>query len=246
MDGVVVDSRPSVILTTCKTRAGCSGGALIDPELFQVIGLHTYGVSVKVKLSDVIWQNGVDVQVAGASILSQSKWLDYKVSDFLKGSEEAEKFKHTVRTMSFIYRLIPQEDGFKLNPTLKIAHNVTVKQAFEKFAQDPILKPIIEMNRDLGGKSGKIGINKMDMVRRYSNALSSIRDSYTLQRNETTKCLAPYYQIKFQLFGFYELGDSCHKNLEDAQKWFQKKSEVGGAMPVGKWFNLTPIDQIGK
>jgi hypothetical protein len=246
LDGVVTAASNTVIQSTCKTRPGSSGGALIDPDTFEVIGLNTFGISGAIKLADAIWQQGVDENVAGASILSTAKWIDMKAADFLQGSEVAMRFRDTVRMLAFIYTLVPQEDGFKIDPSNQFAANLTFEQAFDKFSQDPILRPVIDLNRRLAGRGGNIGINKMEMVRIYATALVQIRASYAQQRQELTAGLAPYYRIDFQQSGFYEVGDWCYKSLEDAQKWFQQKSRLGGTMPVGRWFNLAPLSEIGK
>jgi hypothetical protein len=246
LEGAVTAASGFIIQSTCKTRPGCSGGALIDPITFDAVGLHTFGVSGTLKLSDAVWQQGVDEKVAGASILSRAKWIDMKAADFLRGSEIATQFRDTVRMISFIYTLVPQEDGFKLDTGNRFAASITFEQAFEKYSRDPILKPVIELNRRLASGNGSIGTNKMEMVRIYANALANIRGSYAKQRHGLISSLPPYYLIGFEQSGFYEVGDWCHKGLEDAQSWFQQKSKVGGAMPVGRWFNLAPLSEIGK
>lgn len=246
LEGVVTASSDTITQSTCKTRRGCSGGALIDPESFEVIGLHTFGISGTLKLSDAIWQQGIDEKVAGASVLSRAKWIDMKAADFLRGSEVAMKFRDTVRMLAFIHTLVPQEDGFKIDPSNQFAANLTFEQAFDRFSQDPILRPVIDLNRRLAGRGGNIGINKMEMVRIYADALVRSRESYAQQRQQLTAALPPYYRIGFQQSGFYEVGDWCHKSLDDAQMWFQQKSKLGGTMPVGRWFNLAPLSEIGK
>lgn len=245
MEGAVTAASDFIIQSTCQTRPGCSGGALIAPDTYEVIGLHTFGVSGTIKLADAIWQQGIDEKVAGASVLQRAKWIDMKASDFLRGSDVAMQFRDTVRMLAFIYTLVPQEDGFKINPNDTIAAIVTFEQAFEKFSRDPILKPVIELNRKLAGRGGNIGINKMEMVKIYSDALTKIRQSYSSQREELISALPPYYLINFEQSGFYEVGDWCNNNLKDAQSWFQNKSKLGGTMPVGRWFNLTPLSEFG-
>lgn len=242
--GRVTAVSDKVIQSTCKTQSGCSGGALIDPDSFEVVGLHTFGIHGTIKLSDAIWQQGVDEKVAGASILKDVKWVRMNAADFLKGSEVAMQFRDTVRMLAFVYALVPQENGFKVDPSNDFAANLTFEQAFDRFDNDPILRPVINLNRKLAGRGGNIGINNMELVRIYAKALTAIRASYHKQRKVLIAALPPYYLISFEQSGFYEVGDFCFQGLGDAQKWFANKSKLGGTMPVGRWLNLKPLSEI--
>lgn len=244
--GNVTTISKTIIQSTCNTVGGSSGGVLLDPNSFEVIGLHTFGIPGNIKLTDAIWQFGVDEKVAGASILHNVKWIDMNVGDFLKGSEVAMKFRDTVRMLSFIYFLVPQEDGYKLDPANTFAANLTFEQGFNHFEKDPLLAPVIALNKKLAAHSGNIGINKMDLVRVYARSLSGIRASYTEQKQKLIGGLAPYYLIDFEQSGFYEVGDYCHEGLGEAESWFVKKSKVGGTMPVGKWYNLKSLSDINQ
>jgi hypothetical protein len=244
--GDVTAASKMIIQSTCKTEPGSSGGALLDPESFEVVGLNTFGISGKVKLTDAIWQQGVDERVAGAAILDSVTWIDMNAANFLNGSDVAMRFRDTVRMLALIYTLVPQEGGFKIDLNNRFAANLTFEQAFNRFKNDPVFRPVVGLNQRLAGRGGNIGVNNMELVKIYANALTEIRDSYRKQREVLTAALPPYFLIDFEESGFYEVGDWCHLGLADAQVWFQQKSKLGGTMPVGCWLNLKPLSELGK
>jgi hypothetical protein len=246
LEGHVTAVSRHVIQSTCKTKPGCSGGALIDPDTFEVLGLHTFGINGATELVDAIWQEGVDEKVAGASILANADWIDIKAADFLKGNNMATEFKDTVRMLVFIYNLVPQEGGFKVDSSNELATGVTIDDAIQKLSHLFVMKPVIDLNKRLAGKDGNIGVNNMEMVRIYAHAIARIRDSYMRLKTEVFSNMPPYHQVALQQSGFCEVGDWCHDGLKEAELWFERKGSVGGTMPVGKWFNLTPMSELGK
>jgi|GEM_PF-2414788 len=246
LDGNVTAISKTIIQSTCKSQSGSSGGALLDPDSFEVIGLNTFGLPGNIKLTDAIWQIGVDENVDGASILHSAQWIDMDVGKFLEGSEVAMKFRDTVKMLAFIYNLVQHEDGYKIEPGNRFAAALTFEQAFDQFEDNPLLVSVIDLNRKLSNYSGKIAINNMDLVRIYAKSLTGIRNSYREQRQKLPQDFAPYYLINFEQSGFYEMGDYYHDGLGDAEAWFVKKAKVGGAMPVGRWFNLLPFSEFGQ
>ena len=55
LHGEVSNVTKKAILTTCATKPGSSGGALIDRETFKVMGLNTWGLRSDVKPIDSLW-----------------------------------------------------------------------------------------------------------------------------------------------------------------------------------------------
>jgi hypothetical protein len=244
LEGRVVASNGKVVISTCNSREGSSGGPLISGPHFKVIGLNTWGTPAG-DPAEALWRDKSS-GVGGASILAEAKWLQMKAGDFLKSSTEAMKFRDTVRAMFLVYLLIPQEDGFKIDPRTKVyATNLTFEEAFKRFDEDGALRPVIRLNRQLEGRGQGIGVNNMELVKIYSRALAEIRRSYLAQRKAVDGKVAPYFLADFKNSGFFEAGDWLEQELAKPQTWFGEKAKLGGSMPVGRWFNLRPLSDLG-
>lgn len=134
MEGQVTTTSPSVVLTSCKTDHGCSGGALIDQANMKVIGLHSWGLSNKLKPIDAVWQDSkTDGRSAGASIIGKASWIELPAAEFLKGSEYAKQFIDATRLLTLIYATTPTKSGFSLNYSAKIAANRTYQEAMDQY-----------------------------------------------------------------------------------------------------------------
>ncbi|WP_035605494.1 serine protease [Haloferula sp. BvORR071] len=246
LDGTITNSNGKVLQSTCKTRPGCSGAPLFSKADYKVIALHTWGFSTQTKLASRIWQDE-KTKTAGASILAKAEWIEMKAADFLRSSTEAMKFRDTVKGLYLVYLLVPQEDGFKIDPATKVyATSLTFEEAFKRFDEDGVLRPVIHLNRQLAGRGRDIGVNNMELVKIYSRALQEIRRSYLTQRKGLEGKLAPYYLTEFEQSGFYEAGDWLAKELDKPETWFEEKAKLGGSMPVGRWFNLRPLSDLGE
>ena len=245
LDGEITTASKSIYLSTCETRPGCSGGAMIDATTYKVIGLHTWGIPGNVELVEAVWKQDADSKVAGASILNQVKWVDMPTADFFAGSDIAMKFRDTVRMLILIYYLVPQEDGMKMDLNNPIFYGVKFEDIKQEFERHPIMRPIINVNERLARGKGGIGVNNMEMVRAYSDAIKRLRENYLDLRKKTKDTLPPYFGINFDQSGYYEVGDFLHEQLEPAEMFFDKRASVGGKMPTGRWFNMKPLSEIG-
>lgn len=246
LEGRVTASNGAVVLSTCATEHGSSGGALLAGKTLKVIGLNTWGFDGQTPLEDAIWQQGINGKVAGASIVTGIRWLEMKVSDFLKSGELSMKYRDTVRMLSLIYRLVPQEGGFKIDTHDEVAMNITFEDAFKRWDHDPIFAHVIRLNRRLHGRDTGIGINNMELVRIYARTLTQIRQSYVRQKKSMQGDLAPYFLIENKQSGAAEAGEWYYNGLGGAETWFSKKSKVGGKMPFGRWLNLRPLSELGQ
>jgi hypothetical protein len=245
LEGRVAGSNGQVLISTCNCREGSSGGPMIDGSNFKVIGLSTWGTPAG-NPAEALWRDK-EAGIGGASILAEAKWLQMNAADFLKSSTEAMKFRDTVRAMYLVYLLVPQENGFKIDPRTKVyAANITFEEAFKRIEDDGILQPVIRLNRQFEGRGGDIGVNSMELARTYSKALADIRRSYLTQRKALDGKMAPYFMGDFKQTGCLETGDWLAKELEKPEAWFTEKAKVGGSLPVGRWFNLKPLSELGK
>lgn len=247
LEGTITAIGSGIVQSNCKTEPGCSGGALIKKDGLQIIGLHTWGIDSKMDIKDAIWQEiQTDPKLAGASVLHGNRWIETKPADFINGSFEAMKFRDTVRMLFLIYSLTPQERGFKFDSRSKLAANITFEQAFDRYENIPVLRPVIELNKRIAARSENLSINNMELVKIYARAISDIRNTYLKERTEIQSKLAPYFRLQLEQSGFFEVGDWCHEGLSDAESWFDSRARLGGTMPVGKWFNLKPLSELGK
>lgn len=245
LEGRVALSNGKVLISTCNCREGSSGGAMIDGSNFKVIGLSTWGTPAG-NPAEALWKDR-EAGIGGASILAEAKWLQMNAADFLKSSTEAMKFRDTIRAMFLVYLLVPQENGFKFDPRTKVyAANITFEEAFKRIEDDGILQPVIRLNRQFEGRGGDIGVNSMELARTYSKALADIRRSYLTQRKALDGKMAPYFMSDFKQTGYFEVGDWLANELEKPEAWFAEKAKVGGSLPVGRWFNLRPLSELGR
>lgn len=244
LEGRVTASNGQVLMSTCNCRQGSSGGPLIGGSHFKVIGLNTWGTRAG-DPAEALWRDK-EAGFGGASILAEAKWLPMNAADFLKSSAEAMKFRDTIRAMYLVYLLVPQENGFKLDPRTKVqATNLTFEDAFKRIDNDGILQPVIRLNRQFEGRGKDIGVNSMELARTYSKTLADIRRSYLTQRKALEGKMAPYFMAEFKQTNCFETGDWLAKELEKPETWFSEKAKLGGSLPVGRWFNLRPLSDLG-
>lgn len=247
LEGRIMEVTERVMLTSCKTMRGCSGGAVIDAESFEVIGLHSWGFSPELKALDALWRekpSAPDTKQAGASLLHKAAWTELPAAEFLKGSEKMQKFLDTARVLSLIYHTTPTKSGFKLKLDDAFAGPVTYRLALERYRRHPILGPVAQLNEKLAGAEDGIGVNNMEVVKTYARAIEEIRRTYLKESASILKETPPYYRIEMEKLGLLALGEECHKNLQNAEDWFSNKASVGGTMPVGAWFELPPLSDF--
>lgn len=249
LEGEVMSSTGKVMLTTCKTKHGSSGGTLIDAESFKVIGLNTWGIPGGLKPLVSLWQETPgepSPDCAGASLLHKASWTELPAAEFLKGAGQMKSYLDTVRVLSLIYNTTPTKSGFALKLDDPFAGPVTYRLAFDRYKRHPILGPVVALNEKLGRSQGSnIGVNNMEVVKTYAKAIAAIREAYANESAAILKKTPPYYRIKLEDSGLLEFGGTCHKNLQNAEDWFTKKASVGGTMPVGAWFTLPPLSEFG-
>jgi hypothetical protein len=248
LEGEVVSSTGKVVLTTCKTKHGSSGGTLIDAKSFEVIGLNTWGVPADTKPLDSLWLDDPGVlaaDCAGASLLHQASWTELPAREFLKGAGQVKSYLDTVRMLSLIYHTTPTKSGVTLKLDEPFAGPVTYRLAFDRYKRHPILRPVVELNEKLGRSQGSnIGVNNMEVVKTYGKAIVAIREAYEKESAAILKKTPPFYRIELEDSGLLEFGGACHANLLNAEKWFTKRASVGGTMPVGAWFELPPLSEF--
>ena len=248
LEGEVLISTGKVLRTSCKTRPGCSGGALIDAKSFEAIGLHSWGFSSELKALEVLWQESPsepDMKHAGASLLHKASWTQLPAAEFLKGSGKMKTYLDTVRVLSLIYNTTPTKSGFKLRLDDAFAGPVTYRLALERYRRHPILGPVAQLNEKLArAEGGNIGVNNMEVVKTYARAIEEIRRAYLKESAEILKETPPYYRIEMETRGYLAFGEHCHRKLQNAEDWFSNKASVGGTMPVGVWFTLPPLSEF--
>ena len=247
LEGEVSSFSKNIILTSCATKPGCSGGVLIDKDSLKVIGLHTWGFSNEITPVDLLWKSESDIdKVAGASVLSNANWVDVSIGDFLKGAEQAKRFEDAVKLLTLMYASTPTESGFTLKYGAEIATGISLQDAYDAFSWNTILRPVASLNQRLSkSEDSNIKINNMEIVSVYADAIKKIREEYIRFSEETKKKIPPYYRNDLENRGVYELGENCYTRIEDAQKWFEEKSSAGGVMPVGRWIDLPPLSSFG-
>ncbi len=243
LEGIVSMATKKVVLTTCETKPGSSGGALVSKDSLRVIGLNTWGVPSTLKPMDLLWSDGsLEKMYAGASRLQEASWTYLAAGDFLKGSALTTDFIDTVRLLTLIYLMTPTETGFTIDPNTLLAAELTFGDAFDRFKDNELIEPLIDLNQKLGrAKGSAISVNRMEIVKTYYKSISRIRDSYEKQQENNIKKMAPYYRIFLEKTGAHRLGDRVHKELEVAEKWFEARAKVGGSIPLKAWFYLPPL-----
>jgi hypothetical protein len=248
LEGEVLSSNGKVVTTTCATRPGCSGGALLDADSLEVIGLHTWGIPADVKAVDMAWskdQDDLEDKLAGASILHEAGWADVAVGDFVRGHRRLIEYVDTLKVLLLIYSTTPTKSGFDLGYDDPFAAGLTHRQAFEALKGSQILRPVADLNEKLGRTSGtNIGVNNMEVVKTYAKAIQAIRAAYAEESKRILRNTPPYFRIMLENRGLIKLGAECHQNLATAQKWFNSKASVGGKMPVGRWIPLPPLGEF--
>ncbi|MCW1923233.1 serine protease [Luteolibacter arcticus] len=248
LPGDVVSATERAVLTSCKTTHGSSGGVLLDAKDFTAIGLNTWGIE-GVKPLETLWQEDRKQAaggLAGATLLQRATWAQVPAADFLKGSEQMQKFLDTVRVLTIIYNTTPTKSGFAVKLSDRFAGPVTYKLALDRYRRHSILGPVAQLNEKLARVEGtSIGVNNMEVVKTYSRAIQEIRQDYLKESQEILRKTPPYYRIELEKLGVIALGEGCHKNLQNAEDWFNNKASLGGTMPVGTWFTLPPLSQFG-
>ena len=249
LEGEVKNATERALLTSCKTAPGCSGGVLIDAKDFTAIGLHTWGLSDRSAPLDTLWQEsskGRGGKLAGATRLQGATWAQVTAGDFLKGSEQLQKFLDTVRVLTIIYNTTPTKSGFALNMDDRFSASSTYRQALDRYRKHTILGPVVQLNEKLERvKGSSVGVNNMEVVKTYSRAIQEIRRAYLQESQEILRKTPPYFRIELERIGLIAFGEKCHKNLQNAEDWFSNKASVGGTMPVGTWFTLPPLSDFG-
>jgi hypothetical protein len=248
LEGEVVSATDRVMMTSCKTKHGSSGGVLIDSKDFTAIGLNTWGVPGSANTLETLWQEDPlepASDLAGASLLHKATWTQLPAAEFLKGSEKMEKFLDAARVLSFIYKTTPTKSGFKLKLDDAFAGPVTYRLALERYRRHPILGSVAELNEKLArAEGGNIGVNSMEVVKTYARAIEEIRRVYLKESAAILKESPPYFRIKMETEGYIAFGEKSHADLKNAEDWFSNKASVGGTMPVGVWFELPPLSEF--
>jgi len=248
LDGTVSASNDKIIQSSCETRHGSSGGPLLNKADLKVVGLNTWGIPGGVKIADMLWKNQKAEGTAGAAVLAGIKWQEMKAADFLGSGEAAAKFLNTVRALYLVYLLTPQESGFKIDPEKPVfGTEMTYEEAFRRLGREAVLQPVIQLNIKLAGRgNGGIGINNMELAKIYASTLFDVRSAYSRQRSAVVEKQAPYYVSKFRRTGLFAAGDWLSRELAKPQAWFASRNKNGATMPVGKWFNLRPLSDLGE
>lgn len=243
LEGKISKVTSKVLMTTCKTAGGCSGGALVLKDSWRVIGLHTWGVPGSVKAMDLLWSDGqIEDQYAGASRIDAASWIFMSARDFMKGSKLHAEAVELTRILAFLYLMTPTKQGFHISPSAKLAVNTTFGDTFARFNNNTILKRIISLNESLGrAKNSPIKIANTEVISTYAKVISRVREDYKAQQVEILKTMAPYYRVEMKKNGFFSLGKRIYHELETAEDWFKEKDGVGGVIPLAGWFNLPPL-----
>ncbi|WP_081885895.1 serine protease [Haloferula sp. BvORR071] len=248
LEGTVSASSAKIIQSTCETRHGSSGGPLLNKADLKVVGLNTWGIPAGVKVADMLWSDQKSEGTAAATVLAGAKWIEMKTSDFLASGDAGAKFLNSVRALYLVYLLTPQESGFKIDPQKQVfGTEMTYADAFRLLGREAVLQPVISLNLKLAGRgNGGIGINNMELAKIYAGTLYEVRRSYAGQREAAIGKLAPYYVSKFGRSGLFKAGDWLSRELSKPQEWFASRTKNGASMPVGKWFNLRPLSDLGE
>ena len=248
LEGEVLIATERVVMTSCKTKHGSSGGVLIDAEDLTAIGLNTWGFPGSMNPLETLWQQDSlepASDLAAASLLHKAAWTELPAAEFLNGSEKMLRFLDTARVLSLIYHTTPTKSGFKLKLDDAFAGPVTYRLALERYRRHPILGPVADLNEKLArAEGGNIGVNNMEVVKTYPRAIEEIRRAYLKESAAILKETPPYFRIEMESKGYLAFGEHCHKNLQNAEDWFSKKASVGGIMPVGVWFELPPLSEF--
>lgn len=248
LEGEVITATERVVMTTCKTEKGSSGGVLMDADTFTAIGLNTWGNAKSANTLETLWQEDPlepASDLAGASLLHKAAWTQLPAAEFLKGSEKMAKFVDTARVLSLIYYTTPTKSGFKLKLDDAFAGPVTYRLALERYRRHPILGPVADLNEKLArAEGGNIGVNSMEVVKTYARAIEEIRRAYLKESAAILKETPPFFRIEMETKGYIAFGENCHKNLQNAEDWFSNKASVGGTMPLGVWFELPPLSEF--
>jgi hypothetical protein len=249
LEGEVVSATERALLTSCKTTHGSSGGVLIDAKEFTAIGLNTWGFGGMVPM-DRLWQEdrkALKGALAGATLLQKAAWAQVPAADFLKGSERMQKYLDTVRILTIIYNTTPTKSGFALGMDDRFAGPVTYRRALDQYRQHSILGPVVLLNEKLErAKGSSVGVSSMEVVKTYARAIQEIRRAYLEESQEILRKTPPYYRLELEQLGLIALGESCHKNLQNAEDWFSGKASVGGTVPLGNWFSLPSLSQFSR
>ena len=267
LDGKILNLTPKAILTSCATRPGSSGGALIERDTFKVIGLNTWGFRSDVKPIDALWgernpqtQNEKDPEEeppaedegrqgspwqAVASIISAASWTELPAAEFMKGSKYMRDYIDSVLILTLIYSLTPTETGFEVDLNSYIGARVRYSEAFKRYLSNPIMRPVIALNQSLGrSKHTRFRKSNNELVSTYAKAIRRSRELYFEQTKILKGKMAPYYRIHLESLGADTLGNYCYEKLDTAEKWFVDKASVGGVLPVGRWFDLPPLSDF--
>ena len=267
LDGKILNLTPKAILTSCATRPGSSGGALVEKETLKVIGLNTWGFRSDVKPIDALWgerspqtsreknledDNPEDSEAgeenpwqAVASIISAASWTELAAAEFMKGSKYMRDYIDSVLILTLIYSLTPTETGFEVDLNSYIGARVRYSEAFKRYLSNPIMRPVIALNQSLGrSKNTRFRKSNNELVSTYAKAIRRSRELYLEQTKILKGKMAPYFRIHLENLGADILGDYCYEKLDTAEKWFVDKASVGGILPVGRWFNLPPLSDF--
>lgn len=246
LEGEVISATERAVLTSCKTTHGSSGGVLIDAKDFTAIGLNTWGFGGMVPMQ-TLWEDRMALKgaLAGATLLQKAAWAQVPAADFLKGSERMQKYLDTVRILTIIYNTTPTKSGFALSMDDRFAGPVTYRRALDQYRQHSILGPVVLLNEKLErAKGSSVGVSSMEIVKTYARAIHEIRRAYLEESQEILRKTPPYYRLELEQLGLIALGESCHKNLQNAEDWFNDKASVGGTVPLGNWFSLPSLSQF--
>lgn len=244
LEGKISMVASKVLLTTCKTAPGSSGGALVLKDSWRVIGLNTWGVNGSAKPLDLLWSaNGqAEDQYAGASRIDAASWIFMSARDFMKGSKLHNEAVELTRILTFLYLMTPTKQGFHISPSAKLAVNTTFGDTFVKFNNNIMLKRLISLNESLGrAENSPIKVANTEVISTYAKVISRVREDYKAQQVEILKTMAPYYRVEMKKNGFFSLGKRIYHELEIAEDWFKEKDGVGGVIPLAGWFNLPPL-----
>lgn len=250
LKGEIAAFSPLAFTSTCQTKPGCSGGAVLDAETMKVIGLHTWGYSAEEELKplNMIWRDNelLPEKVAGASLVYKAEWKEIRIGQFLAFSEKVEKLRETVKLMAAIYVMTPTKGGLdKLPYDSDVAPGWNVEKVFLEQKNSFIVEDFNRLNERLK-KQSNIGLANTDVVKVYAIQLEKIRDQYAKIVRELSDGMPFYFRHRY-LYGegIQIVGSRCYASLGSALEWFQDKTGAGGVIPVGHWFaDMPPLGEL--
>ena len=240
LEGEVTKVTDRALHYDVETHGGNSGSPVVDLESFQVVGIHTWGLSrVLDQLLDYIWDgDGGDAEDRpqfrfGARFRSDCEWQPTSLAELVSQEARNEELKSRIRLLCLLDLAEPSSDGIFPRYEENLRGSYTVRAILEENASNPVLARLIRLDRSLKGSDDGIRVSNVDLMKLYHEGMVDTLQLIGQERANLGDSRRPYYYVMdLRQSRIAEICLIYEKKLAEVCAWYGQKLRVGGKITL--------------